>query len=85
LQAFLPGLRSKFNDPSRPLSTPERPDSQRTLKQNRLYTSREIRTLDAIHLATALYVEADELVAYDRRLLEAAGGQGMTIASPGRG
>jgi len=41
-------------------------------------------TLDAIHLASALRVEADELVAYDARLLEAAREQGMRALSPGR-
>lgn len=48
-------------------------------------TSREVRTLDAIHLSTALYVEADELVAYDRRLLAAAEAQGVRVAAPGLG
>jgi uncharacterized protein len=48
-------------------------------------TSREVRTLDAIHLSTALYVEADELVAYDRRLLAAAEAHGMRTATPGLG
>lgn len=42
-----------------------------------------LRTLDAIHLATALAVDPDELVAYDRRLLDAAAEAGLTIASPG--
>ena len=42
-----------------------------------------LRTLDAIHLATALAIEPDELVAYDRRLLDAAAEAGLTVASPG--
>jgi predicted nucleic acid-binding protein len=42
-----------------------------------------LRTLDAIHLATALAVEPDELVAYDRRLLEAAADAGLRVSSPG--
>jgi len=42
-----------------------------------------LRSLDAIHLATALAVEPDELVAYDRRLLEAAAEAGLSVASPG--
>ncbi len=46
-------------------------------------TSREVRTLDAIHLATALYIDADELVAYDRRLLAAAATHRVPVASPG--
>jgi predicted nucleic acid-binding protein len=45
-------------------------------------TSRGVRSLDAIHLATALGVDPDELVAYDRRLLEAAEAAGLQTASP---
>ncbi len=45
--------------------------------------SREIRTLDAIHLASAQRVGADELVAYDRRLVGAAREAGLTVAQPG--
>lgn len=44
----------------------------------------EVRTLDAVHLATALELaaEIDELVAYDRRLLDAAERHGLVTASP---
>lgn len=44
----------------------------------------ELRTLDAVHLATALELigELDELVAYDRRLLDAAERHGLATASP---
>jgi uncharacterized protein len=45
--------------------------------------SASIRTLDAIHLASALRVAPDELVAYDRRLLQAAGDRGLAVSSPG--
>ncbi len=45
--------------------------------------SRKVRTLDAIHVATALYIDADELVAYDRRLLDAVEAQGFQVAAPG--
>lgn len=48
-------------------------------------TSRDVRTLDAIHLASALRVEPDELVAYDRRLLRAAGEHGLKTSHPGAG
>nr|WP_222850962.1 type II toxin-antitoxin system VapC family toxin [Phytoactinopolyspora mesophila] len=44
----------------------------------------ELRTLDAIHLATALEL-ADELVAflaYDMRLIEAARANGLPVESP---
>ena len=49
------------------------------------FASATISTLDAIHLASALRVEADELIAYDRRLLGAAGERGLVISSPGAG
>lgn len=45
--------------------------------------SATVRTLDAIHLASALRIEADELVAYDRRLLAAAAERGLAVSSPG--
>lgn len=45
--------------------------------------SRSVRTLDAIHLASALRVEPDEFVAYDRHLVQAAAESALTVASPG--
>lgn len=42
-----------------------------------------VRTLDAIHLASALRVGPDEFVAYDRRLLDAALAHGLAVSSPG--
>jgi len=59
--------------------------TDRVLRSAAQLTSRELRTLDAIHLATALYVDADEIVAYDKRLLAAAGLHGLVVASPGLG
>ena len=43
-----------------------------------------LRSLDAIHLATALQVkdDIDGLVTYDRRLAEAAGAYGLKVLSP---
>ncbi|MFV0495600.1 type II toxin-antitoxin system VapC family toxin [Mycobacterium sp.] len=51
------------------------------------YTDRSLRSLDAIHLATA-HIAASAapltaLVTYDSRLGEAAGALGMTIVAPG--
>ena len=45
-----------------------------------------LRTLDAIHLATALSIGEDltALVAYDDRLISAARRHGLTVRSPGR-
>jgi predicted nucleic acid-binding protein len=41
-----------------------------------------LRSLDALHLATALRVEADTFVAYDARLLDAARSVGLGVHSP---
>ena len=42
-----------------------------------------LRSLDAIHLATALSLDRlDALVTYDRRLRDAATDAGLTVASP---
>lgn len=41
-----------------------------------------LRSLDALHLATALRIEADVLVAYDLRLLDAARDLGLATDSP---
>jgi predicted nucleic acid-binding protein len=47
--------------------------------------STSVRTLDAIHLASALKLEPVEFVAYDRRLAAAAVEHGLSVASPGAG
>lgn len=59
--------------------------TDRVLRSAAALASRELRTLDAIHLGTALYIDADELVAYDHRLLDAAAGRGLAAAAPGVG
>lgn len=52
------------------------------LRRAAVLTSRQLRSLDAIHLATALEVEPAALVAYDERLLQAAAAAGLKTASP---
>ena len=42
-----------------------------------------LRTLDAIHLATAIMLDVDEVVVYDDRLIDACRSNGLTIAMPG--
>lgn len=42
----------------------------------------QLRSLDALHLATALRVDADALLAYDARLLDAARSVGLSVVSP---
>ena len=43
-----------------------------------------LRTLDAIHVATALLIrdDLDVLVTYDQRMLAAAAGYGLPVAAP---
>ena len=43
-----------------------------------------LRTLDAIHLATAIMLDVDEVVVYDDRLIDACRSNGLTTAMPGR-
>ncbi len=46
--------------------------------------SPKLRTLDAIHLASALRVESDELLTYDQRMIDAALGHALPVSHPGR-
>lgn len=43
-----------------------------------------LRSLDAIHLASALAVGTTEMISYDDRLAEAAAGVGIDVLMPGR-
>ena len=43
-----------------------------------------LRTLDAIHLATAIILDVDLVVAYDARLVDACRHNGLVTAMPGR-
>jgi hypothetical protein len=43
-----------------------------------------LRSLDAIHLASALLLDADLVLAYDERLIAACRSNGIACASPGR-
>lgn len=53
-----------------------------TLRSARRLAGGDVRTLHAIHLASALRIDADELIAYDRRLIAAAASNGLVVASP---
>lgn len=46
-------------------------------------THAPLRSNDAIHLAVALRVGADEIVTYDRELIEQATAAGLPVLSPG--
>ena len=57
--------------------------TDRLLRRAARHTSATVRTLDAIHLASAEHVEPDEMIVYDRRLREAAVHIGLPVAHPG--
>ena len=47
------------------------------------YTSARVRSLDGIHLASALRTGVRRILVYDRRLAEAAAAAGLEVLSPG--
>ena len=47
-------------------------------------THAPLRSNDAVHLAVALRVGCEEMVAYDEELATSAGAAGLAILSPGR-
>ncbi len=59
--------------------------TDRILRTAATLTSPAVRTLDAIHLASARNVEPDEVLAYDRRLRDAAQALGLVVIHPGIG
>jgi uncharacterized protein len=62
----------------------EKPMTGEVIALARRLTPPELRTLDAIHLASALLIDADLLVAYDQRLLDATTTHGISVSSPAR-
>lgn len=44
-----------------------------------------LRTLDAIHVATAIELRVDVVITYDQRMLEACEANGLEVAAPGVG
>jgi uncharacterized protein len=57
-----------------------RPPVHRRAERLMLSLATPLRTLDALHLATALDAEAATVVTFDPRLREAAGSQGLFVA-----
>ncbi len=60
----------------------ERPMAAEVLALARRVAPTVLRSLDAIHLASAILLDADLLLAYDRRLVEAARHHGLATSSP---
>lgn len=59
-------------------------DLDRDLLQDAVsFTSARVRSLDAIHLVSALRAGARQMLVYDLRLAEAASAAGLDVISPG--
>jgi predicted nucleic acid-binding protein len=57
--------------------------SDDVIESARRLASSRLRTLDALHLATALHVGARRMLTYDHRLIEAASAEGLRVLHPG--
>lgn len=57
--------------------------SEQVVSYARRIGSTRLRSLDAVHLASATVINADLFVAYDRRLLTIASEMGFATVSPG--
>lgn len=53
------------------------------LGRARRLASDRLKTLDAIHLATALHIPVAQMITYDRQLIEAAREEGIEVLHPG--
>ena len=58
------------------------PLSEQLLQMVKWIGPDHLRSLDAIHLASAMIYNADRLVTYDQRLSEAANMLGLTLVAP---
>lgn len=61
----------------------ERPISSAVVGLARRIAPSVLRSLDAVHLATAVLLDADQMITYDERLADAARQNGLTVAAPG--
>lgn len=62
----------------------ERPMSADVVSVARRVEPLILRSLDAIHLATAVIIDADVVVTYDDRLADACRRNSLAVATPGR-
>ncbi|MET9314398.1 type II toxin-antitoxin system VapC family toxin [Kribbella sp. NPDC003505] len=62
----------------------ERPMTGEVVSVARRIEPLNLRSLDALHLATAVLIDADLVVTYDDRLTDACRRNALAVASPGR-
>ena len=63
----------------------ERPMNAEVVSIARRIEPLVLRSLDALHLATAVLIDADVVVTYDDRLADACRRNALAVESPGRG
>lgn len=63
----------------------ERPMTGEVVSLARRVVPRALRSLGAIHLSTAILLEADLMITYDERLAAAAQHNGVPVAAPAEG
>lgn len=62
----------------------ERVITEEVISLARRVAPTRLRSLDAIHLATAILLDVDEIVAHDERLIDACRHNGLVTVTPGR-
>lgn len=62
----------------------ERPMTAEVVSVARRIEPLVLRSLDALHLATAVLIDADLVVTYDERLADACRRNSLAVAAPGR-
>lgn len=62
----------------------ERLITQYVISVARRVAPARLRSLDAIHLATAIVLDVDEVIAYDERLIGACRHNGLAVRAPGQ-
>lgn len=78
-------LRARGADPSDHLRGFFLIDLSRDVRDLAAKVAPELRSLDAVHLATALSLDVDlDFVTYDDRLAAAARAEGLRVVQPGR-
>lgn len=78
-------LRARGDDPSDHLRGFFLIDISRDVRDLAAKVAPELRSLDAVHLATALSIGVDlDFVTYDDRLAVAARAEGLRVVQPGR-
>jgi predicted nucleic acid-binding protein len=62
----------------------EHPIGEEVISLSRRLNPNQLRSLDAIHVASAMLLDTDLLITYDERMTEAARLNGLRCAAPGQ-